>query len=264
MNLRSTCGTVLKISEYGETDKLVTLYCTDLGRITGIAKGARKSKQRFVNKLEEFSHLQIFYRPPKETSGIFLISEAELLSSHLTLRQDYRRYAAASYLCELILRFTRDNDPDPKISALLQWSLSSLNLAHAPQKIVVLSHLHLLAAAGYRPELNQCSHCRQPVGPGQTYILLPGNGSLLCRSCHAPHDRHSSPPLSVQTLRLLARSQTTGLERLNRLQLSPQTVTEAMQALYHYTLHLLQQDIHSWQAVRTLALGRRHQKWPAI
>lgn len=251
MTLRSTCGLVLKISEHGESDKLVTLYSNDLGRVTGIAKGAKRSRQRFVNKLEEFSHLQIFYRPHREPAGLLLISEAELLSAYLSLRQDYRRYVTAMYINELTLRFTRDNDRDPVIYALLKWACSSLDRNEAPQKIAVLYHLQLLSAAGYRPELNQCSNCRHPVGPGRTFILLPGKGSLLCNVCHQQQDRLANR-LSVQALKFLASAQVIGLERLNRLQLSQQTVTEALEALYVYTLHLLQQDIHSWSAVRAL------------
>ena len=252
MTLRSTCGIVLKVSEYGESDKLVTLYSNNLGRVTGIAKGAKKSKQRFVNKLEEFSHLRVFYRPPHGLTGLLLISEAELLNAYLSLRKDYRRYVAAIYISELMLRFTQDNDPDPRLYALLQWAFSSLEFDHAPQKVAVLYHLQLLAAAGYRPELNRCGSCLQPVGPGRTFLFLPGTGSLLCSSCHLQQGPHHNR-LSVQTLKFLASAQVTSLKRLNRLQLSGHTAIEAMEALYYYTLHLLQQDIHSWQVMRGLS-----------
>lgn len=252
MTLRSTCGVVLKVSEHGESDKLVTLYSNSLGRVTGIAKGAKKSKQRFVNKLEEFSHLRILYRPPHNLTGLFLISEAELLCAYLSLRKDFRRYVAAMYISELMLRFTQDNDPDPQLYALLQWAFSSLESDNTPQKVAVLYHLQLLAAAGYRPELNRCGNCLQPVGPGRTFIFLPGSGSLLCSSCCLQQGPHHSR-LSVQALKFLASAQIANLERLNRLQLSGHTATEAMEALYYYTLHLLQQDIHSWQAMRGLS-----------
>jgi len=252
MTLRSTCGIVLKISEHGESDKLVTFYSYDLGRVTGIAKGAKRSRHRFVNKLEEFSSLQIFYRPPRGLTGLLFISEAELLCAHLSIRKDFRRYICAMYISELMLRFTRDNDPDPRLYALLKWALASLNFDNAPQKVAALYHLQLLDAAGYRPELDRCLNCQQPVGPDRTFIFLPGNGSLLCSACHLGHAGPACNHISVQTLKFLARAQIASLERLNRLQLSQKTVAEALESLYHYTFHLLQQDIHSWQAMRTL------------
>lgn len=253
MTLRSTCGIVLNISEHGESDKLVTLYSHDLGRVTGIAKGAKRSKKRFVNKLEEFSSLQIFYRPPRGLTGLLFISEAELLCAHLSIRKDFRRYICAMYISELMLRFTRDNDPDLQLYALLKWAFASLDIEDVPQKIAALYHLQLLDAAGYRPQLDRCLNCQQPVGPDRTFIFLLGNGSLLCSECHPGHSGLKCNHISVQTLKFLARAQVSSLERLNRLQLSRTTIAETLQSLYHYTFHLLQQDIHSWQAMRSLS-----------
>ena len=249
---RSTGCIILKVSEHGESDKLVTFYSQDLGRVTGIAKGAKRSKQRFVNKLEEFSRLQIFYIPPRGLTGLLLITEAELLCAHLALRREFSRYVAAMYISELMLKFTRDNDPDPRLYTLLKWALVSLEIENDPQKIAALYHLQLLAIAGYRPELHQCSKCHRPVGPGPTFLFLPSNGSLLCSSCHPPQGGPNSNLLSVQTLKFLAKAQNTCLQQLNRLQPSRQTTDQTLLSLYYYTFHLLQQDIHSWQVLRSL------------
>ncbi|ADW18752.1 DNA repair protein RecO [Desulfobulbus propionicus DSM 2032] len=250
-NSRNTCGFVLKIAEHGESDKLVTLYSRDVGRMTGIAKGARKSKQRFVNKLELFSSLKVLYRPPRVHGGLHVLDDAELLNARLPLRLEYRRYAVAIHLSELFLRFTRENDPDAHLYELLRWTLDLLSVDKAPLKIMVFSYLHLLAASGYRPELDRCGSCRHPITPGRTYTLIAASGSLLCDACQPPQ-RHVQHRLSVQTLHILTRAQTMNLERLGRLQLPRHAVIEAMNALHHYTLHLLQQDIHSWRINRLL------------
>jgi DNA repair protein RecO (recombination protein O) len=251
MNIRSTCGIVLAITEHGEADKLVTLYCSDLGRMTAIAKGAKKSKRRFVNKLEIFSLLQFFYRPPRGVAGLYLLSEAELLTAHFPLRTNFQRYAAASYLCELIVRFTRDNDPDPRLYALLQWALSALDHETYPHKIVAIAHLLLLEAVGYRPDFRRCHTCHQPVKPGPPYTLLPEIGALQCSTC-SPWYKGRSIGLSVQTLRLLANAQLFDLNKLHRLHFPQQALSEALAALHYFTLHLLQQDVHSWKCLRTL------------
>jgi DNA repair protein RecO (recombination protein O) len=218
--------------------------------VTGIAKGAKKSKRRFVNKLEEFSLLHFFYRPPRGTAGLFILSEAELLAAHLSLRTSFQRYASAMYLCELVLRFTRDNDPDPRIYSVLKWALSALHQEKAPQKITLLAHLRLLDVVGYRPELSHCTCCRQTVGPTRTYMFLPEAGVVLCSTCSMGKGNRSHC-LSLQTLRLLANAQTFELERLHRLHFTQQALTEALPALHHFTLHLLQQDVHSWNILRS-------------
>ena len=247
---KATDGFVLAVSGYGETDKLVTLYTQERGRITFIAKGAYKSKQRFVNKLEPYTQLRLFYQTPR-TSSLFFLQEAELLQSHLPLRQDSRRYVVASHFIELILKFTLEQDPDPKLYKLLAWTLEQMSQAPMPLKISVFSQVHLLDILGYQPNLQTCGHCQQSVAPPHSYLLLPGNGTLLCNRCH-PQASHA-PRLSVQTLRTLARVQTTPFERLPRLQLPPQGIYEALSGLHNYLLHLLQHDIHSWQLIRQLA-----------
>jgi DNA repair protein RecO (recombination protein O) len=252
MTSRATCGFVLKVAEHGESDKLVTLYSPHLGRVPGIAKGALKSRRRFVNKLEAFSQLRIQYQPPRRTTGLYLISEAELLNAHLPLRFDYRRYVVALHFCELLLRFTRENDPDPRLYFLLQWTLAALCEAKSPHSVVVLAHLHLLGVTGYCPELDHCGGCGRPLTPECRYTFRPSTGSLLCTTCH-PFPPESRRQLSIQTLRLLLNAQTTPLERLGRIHLSRTNIIEALDVLYVYTLHLLQQDIHSWEMFRSLA-----------
>lgn len=249
MNTRSAFGLVLKTSDHGESDKLITLYSPDLGRATGIAKGAKRSKKRFVNKLEPFSLLRIAFRPSRGSSLLF-IEEAELIEAHLPIRQQYRRYVAATYIGELVLLFTREFDPDPAIFTLLTWAVQALEDKHPP-RIVTLFHLRLLTATGYQPELGTCSSCMVPVAPGKDFILLPTSGALLCSQCR--HQRHGKDlTLSIQTLKFLATAQQQELSRLTRLQLPEKAVREALGVLYRYSRHLLQQDIHSWPALNRL------------
>ena len=56
---QDTEAIVLDCRDHGESDKIVTFFCLDAGRLAGIAKGANRSKRRFVNKLELFSSLQL-------------------------------------------------------------------------------------------------------------------------------------------------------------------------------------------------------------
>lgn len=247
MTPRSTSGIILKVADHGESDKLVTFFSPILGRVTGIAKGAKRSKQRFVNKLEPFSRLQIMYRPSR-SGGLIFILEAELESAYLKIRNQYPSYIGAMYLAELVLRFTRENDPEEELFTLLAWALSGMNSDVQPLKTVLLFHLRLLTTVGYEPELQRCSDCSTPVEPGKRFRLQPAGGALLCNNCG--HGTGPSQQLSVQTLRFLAHGQQWDLQRLDRLKLPPLAIREALIALHRYSHHLLQQDIHSWKAVK--------------
>ncbi len=247
---RRTSGIVLSVSDHGESDKLVTFFSPDIGRATGIAKGAKRSKQRFVNKLEPFSLLQIMYRSGRN-SGLLFLSEAELANAFFFLRRHYDCFVVAMFACELVLRFTREQDPDPAIFSLLLWVLQALESGRAPLQVAALFHLRLLGTAGYQPKLDSCGLCTGPVQPGRRYTLHPGSGLLVCDRCRSDIPE-SAFSLSVQTLRFLCKAQAVDLRHLDRLRLPRRTADETLLILYRYTRHLLQHDINSWRQIQDL------------
>jgi len=250
MNNCRTRGLILNVSDHSESDKLVTFYSPDLGRATGIAKGAKRSKHRFVNKLEEFSLLHFLYRPAKRDSLLF-IADADLEHSFLTLRQHYDRYVCAVYISELVMRFTREQDPDQSIFSLLTWAMQALEDGIGSLKITSLFHLRVLGAAGYQPELDRCGVCGKTVRLNQRYTLHPGSGSLVCSSCGGTASE-SLFSLSLQTLKFLAYAQRIELKNIGRLKIPAKNINESLTILYRYTQHLLQHDIISWNQIRSL------------
>jgi DNA repair protein RecO (recombination protein O) len=241
---------VLNVTSYGEADKIVTLYSREFGKITSIAKGAKRSRQRFVNKLEPFTCLEISCRPPKNGS-LYFLSEAELVNAHLSLRTIYPRYVAATFINELVQRFSGDQDPDPAVFTLLAWAFDSLEQNEDPSKITSLFLLRLLGICGYQPQLDHCGSCRKSIEQGAQFTLYPGNGTLLCESCRRNME-DSSFRLTRQTLKFLHSGQQLQLRRLNRLQMSKEMAYQALAVLFNYSRHILQQDIHSWKQLKKI------------
>jgi DNA repair protein RecO (recombination protein O) len=242
-----TRAVVLKVTGYGESDKIVTFYSPDTGRMAAIAKGAKRSRKRFVNKLESFSLLTITYRPSRTGSLLFL-SEAELENPFLSLRNMHKRYIAATLACELIMRFTSEHDPDAEIFSLLLWQIDALNRGFPPLQATALFHLRLLGASGYQPALDHCTSCGRRVDGNNSFALQPANGSLVCSRCNA-HLHHSDFSLSIRTIKFLQTAQQLDIRHLERLQMPLQSARETLRVLYHYSRHLLQRDIHSWQFI---------------
>ena len=109
---------VLDCIDHGESDLIVTFFSLDAGRLSAIAKGAKKSKKRFVNKLELFTFLHINYR--QKGSGLAFLSEAELHTSFLNIRQNAALYTVASIIRESVLIGVKDGEPDKKTFRLMQ------------------------------------------------------------------------------------------------------------------------------------------------
>ncbi len=242
---------VLSVTSFGEADKIVTLYSREFGKITSIAKGAKRSKQRFVNKLEPFTCLEISCRPPKKGS-LYFLSEADLVNAHLSLRTTYPRYVSATFINELVQRFSGEQDPDPAVFALLAWAFDSIEQEENPGKTTSLFLLRLLGICGYQPQLDHCGSCHKSIEQEAHFTLYPGNGTLFCGSCRR-NIEGSSLSLTRQTLKFLHSGQQLQLRRLNRLQMSKATAYQALAVLFSYSRHILQQDIHSWEQLKKIA-----------
>jgi DNA repair protein RecO (recombination protein O) len=247
-------GLILRVSDQGESDKLLQLYSPELGRAAAIAKGAKRSKQRFVNKLEPFSQLEFAYQPSR-SSSLLLLVEAELVAAHLALRQQVAPYTVASYLMELLLRFTREGDPDPDLFTLACWALATLDQGAPLFKTAVLFHLRLLSLAGYSPQISHCAACGQVVTQGLGFAMPSGSGDLLCQHCWP---QHPAPLVRVNSriLQFLLSGRQMALPLLNRLQLPEQEAWTILALFNRYSQQLLQLDLHAWSAMTTLA-GQR-------
>ncbi len=250
MTNRQSLAIVLQVAAHGESDKIVTLFCLEFGKITAIAKGAKRSKKRFVNKLEPFTSLHVSCRPPKRGS-LFFLHEAELINAHLFLRNHYSGYVTAAFVCELVRRFSGEQDPEPAIFKLLSWAFTSLEQEQNYCIIAAFFLLRLLGACGYQPQLTKCAACGCLVDQKPSFTLYPGNGTLLCIRCQQ-HTNGSSLRLTRQTLKFLYSGQQMPLSRLTSLQMSTDNAYQALMVLCNYSRHILQQDIHSWKQLKTL------------
>lgn len=256
---------VLAEQDHGESDRIITCLSRERGRFTGIAKGAKRSKRRFVNKLEIFSLLAITYSQRNETALAF-IHDAELIESHLALRSDITLYFAASIVRELLLMGTLDNQGDMHLFALLQWVLTALNNQHEVQTTLSIFIIRYLDLLGYCPGLTHCICCGRPLAPAMRYFFHPGQAGLFCEQCACSNDLNSAihgqkNELSLGTLRLLNSARYEPLERLHRLRFSPQAQVQALQALYRFSRTLFQHDIQAWKIFRSM---KRMQKKPII
>lgn len=245
---RETDAIVLHCTEHGESDLIVTLFCQDVGRLSAIAKGAKKSKKRFSNKLELFSFLHITYQQKANRTLAFLV-DAELHTCFLRIRQNLELYSIASVIREFLLYGVRENEPDGKIFRLSLWALHNLDQRHPPVTVLSLFLIRFFEHIGYRPDLQTCARCNSQISTGNRYNFDPTSGRLICSSCHphAPQGR----PLSHGTIKILRLAQDLPIERLHRLKMSGNILNETIQLLENYGNHLFQREIVSWKLART-------------
>ncbi len=245
---RETGAIVLDCRDHGESDRIVTFFCLETGRLSGIAKGANKSKRRFVNKLELFSFLQLTYSLPRQ-GGLAFIAAAELHSSFLNLRKEVDLYNAATVIREFVLIGTSEKERDDRVFEILHWALHALDKKHPRLTVVILFLMRFFEYIGYRPDLLHCHHCGQSVVTQRRASFNYAAGGLVCEACSG-HGFQTTVPLSLGTIKLLANAQNQPLERLHRLQFSTRAQDESLNMLHRYGRQLFQRDIHSWESLQ--------------
>lgn len=255
MELLRSPAVVLQVREHGDADTIVTLFTLEQGKIAAIAKGAKRSKKRFVNKLEPFTLLDVHCTPGRTTT-LLRLDQADLLAPFPLLREKYEPFLAASLLCELTLHWTRDHDSDQALFRLLVWALTALAQDKPAGWTVICFHLRLLHILGYRPDLSGCLECGQLTATHGPYRFSLQRGGLVCSRCGGDASGQAAP-LSLQTTQLLRRVQELEPHKLERLHFPATAIAEALELLQRYDSHLLQRELHSWRFLRALpTLGR--------
>jgi len=237
-----TAAFVLHTLDYGESDRIVTFYTADFGKLKGIAKGARRSKRRFVNALEPFSCLEIlFSRRGRDT--LALIEDCTPICHYETVRADLESTLVASYLIDLTDQFTPEGKRQTDIYQLLEGFLALVAEGRSSEGLWRFFELRLLKLTGYEPVLDRCLSCLVPLKPEESYHFAVREGGLKCRRCcENPYD---TLPISLGTIRTLLLGKEMDLGKLHRLVISPQAARESRTILAAFIRHVLGRELKS-------------------
>ncbi len=101
MPLYTTHAIVIRCLPYGESDKIVTFFTKNFGKLKAIAKGARRSKKRFQNALELFTYVRLIFFD-REGMGMVRAEGCDILNSFPNIREDLKKIIYGNYLLELV------------------------------------------------------------------------------------------------------------------------------------------------------------------
>ena len=92
--LQSSEAVVLKTIDYSDTSLIVRLFTEQFGKVTVIAKGARRSKQAPAGILRPPNHLAVWYQH-KDERDIQTLTKFEFVTRYSRLSSDLAKSAAA-------------------------------------------------------------------------------------------------------------------------------------------------------------------------
>ena len=231
MKEQSTEAVVLRSYEYNESDKLVRFATRDFGKVSGIAKGAKRSRRRFPNALETFSHIRLLFRSNRK-GGLALILGCDLIESRARIGTDLSALALASFFAEIVDLTLHEGQETKRVFSLLDWALRWLNLKGPSLQILPFFVLHWLKASGLEPELHHCLKCKSQAAFDEPVFSVE-RGGVLCPSCSfdlkkAPRQNGQELflPLRPGTMRGLAALASARLEDFTRIELSRDQIRE--------------------------------------
>jgi len=237
---------VLRSVDVGESDRILHLLVPDCGRLTAVAKGARRSRRRFAGTLDLFNHLRVEVER-RRASSLARLDQATLLEAFTPLRAETARFALGCYLIELLDRLAPEGAPRADAARLFSFALAALRCVaqrNPDARLRTLLELRALDALGVRPELGRCVRCGARVEGPRVDFRVP-EGGPRCAGCGAGRSPGAGMSLHLGTLRALEQGLRLDLRRLDRLALSPGALREAGELMRRFQRFHLGMELRS-------------------
>ncbi len=160
-----------------------------LGKVSALAKGARRLKSPFGSGLDLLSVCDIVLLH-KASDALDLLTEAVLIERFESFRRDVSSLYAGFYIAELLHDLTDPHDPHPRLFDAAQVTLRHLGEPSMRPRRVLRFELAFLREMGLMPALEACVHCGEPVETtGDAVAFGLATGGVLCPGCRPgqPH-----------------------------------------------------------------------------
>ena len=213
MPLHESEAIVLQSYPLGEADRLVSFLSRTMGRLRGVAAGARRPKSRFGSTLERLSHVRVWFFE-RETRELVRINQCEIIESFLDAFRDYASSVALSLFSEITQAVLPDKEASDASFRLLLLCAQTVKRTGKAEPSLAYFALWTVKLGGWLPPLDICSRCGGPLPargePNQPGYFSSHSEAIVCANCRRPGMRTISPAALAAARRMLG-------ERLDRL-----------------------------------------------
>src|ERR1700675_1882410 len=210
MPLRESEAIILQSYPLGEADRIVSFLSRSMGRVRGVAAGARRTKSRFGSTLERLSHVRIWIYE-RETRDLVRISQCELIESFLDAYRDYACGLALALFAEITEAVLPERDASDANFRLLLLVAQAVKRTGKPELAMAYFTLWTVKLGGWLPPLDACARCGRTLEPSEAAYFSRSASALMCGKCRVPGLR----VISVAALAAARRMLTERLDRLD-------------------------------------------------
>lgn len=230
MNIKDE-GIVLKELRFKETSKILTILTRNHGKIHGIARGAYRPKSKLIINTQPFSYNNyIFYKG----RNFYYITQADIIDSFYSIREDINRMLYGSYLLELANTSILEGQGSNQLFYLLRKGIDILSkLDNDYLKFILAYELKFISILGYKPLLDRCVMCGRK--DSKKYRFSIEYGGIICDSCYSVEQ--NSEYMDLPMYNALRQLLYTPLNRINYVKISKSTMFKLHQIMVKYILH---------------------------
>ena len=231
---------VLRHIDYGEADRLITLYTRQWGKMRVLAKGARKIASRKAGHIEPFTHVTLQLAKGRE---MHIITQADTVDAYLPLRDDLILTSQASYIIELLDRFTYEDEAENStIFRLLTETLARLASKTDPWLVLRYYEMRLLDQLGFRPQLFECVNCGREIKAEDQFFSFRAGGVICPRCGQGLRHLHR---ISVEALKYLRHFQRSSFSEAARAKPDADVQGETESLMQGYFTYLLERELNT-------------------
>ena len=202
MPAEKSLAIVLRVVEFSETSCVVTLFTRDFGKVSALAKGARRPKSPFEAALDLLAVCRVVFLR-KSADLLDLLTEAKLERRFRAATRDLSRLYAGYYVVELLREMTDTHDPHEALFDAALGAITALDSDGDVFATVLRFELAALRELGHSPSLQECVGCGCPVEASERVPFGYLVGGVLCPACRP--SQHAVVNVSGPTLLALRR-----------------------------------------------------------
>jgi DNA repair protein RecO (recombination protein O) len=244
MPLHESEAIVLQSYPLGEADRLVSFLSRTMGRMRGVASGARRTKSRFGSTLERLSHIRIWFFE-RETRELVRISQCEVIESFLDAFGDYASSIALSLFSEITQSVLPDKEASDASFRLLLLCAQTVKHTSKAEPALAYFALWTVKLGGWLPPLDKCSKCGRLLSgktePAQAVYFSPRSSAIVCANCRRPGMRAISPIALAAARRMLVER----LDRLSEESVPPRAAREVTEIMLDVIEHQIDRKLIS-------------------
>jgi DNA repair protein RecO (recombination protein O) len=224
---------------YGEADRILRVFTPELGKISLLAKGVRKSGSRKAPHIEPFTHAGMVLA---RGQNFWILTQADTLEQFPNINGDLYRTGLAAYMLELADRLTVDDQPDATIFRLLLDAIKQINSSEDAFIPSCYYEIRLLDITGFRPELFRCVSCGSEIIKQDQFFSIE-QGGVVCPNCK--QFQRNLIPASQEALKYLRHLQRSNYKKIEDLKLSVEFKNEIRRILDPYVSSVTERKLNS-------------------